>query len=592
MATANAKVDSLAEDEVYSTAIQATNTDKTNFTIKSTVLDFEKPDITVHGQLRIMQQEIARMMGISFEMHRLSLNQQGITDNGILSDVPGEKMTVQQADKILKDEIAEFYKLNRELQLKNTKVIQRTTDAFVTIKEPICEIPAKIKEGTNDQISDSGLKLLTTFKGEGESAAENLRSFLREVYNVAVTNKLTEATTVEVLLRKLQGTARQLTDNFIATEEKVPSLQEVVLMLEENYMSGWSPEVASAKLNLYTKRPTESYSQMQGEIAELTSLAARGIDQQSRKQWIKQKKVATFLQAISAEDRDLIYKENQSRRNTSVPEMNMEQMARHLITYHAQTEAFVTVSQLQTKGDTDSIQQIAEKPLSRNQRRRRAVAARKATEQAMQIQQGSYNNQPQGTLPNQNNFHNQQQGNGANQQQGNFTNQQQGFFPNHQGQFQHQQQFQNSGGNFNNNQGRGRGQNYNRGRGRNNNRGGMGGTKPRVFVTHDMVNVSQHACLKCGAMDHKFQETDKCAYGVSKLLSQACFNCKTGGHHHKVCIKPAKPNVGAPAAMAPPTPPDPKFSAWPEQTKNIPEQQRYENFQPEKNPWGPSLFNN
>ena len=102
----------------------------------------------------------------------------------------------------------------------------------------------------------------------------------------------------------------------------------------------------------------------------------------------------------------------------------------------------------------------------------------------------------------------------------------------------------------------------------------------------------QHACLKCGAMDHKFQETDKCAYGVSKLLSQACFNCKSGGHHHKVCIKPAKPNVGAPAAMAPPTPPDPKFSAWPEQTKNIPEQQRYENFQPEKNPWGPSLFNN
>ena len=64
MATANAKVDSLAEDEVYSTAIQATNTDKTNFTIKSTVLDFEKPDITVHGQLRIMQQEIARMSGV------------------------------------------------------------------------------------------------------------------------------------------------------------------------------------------------------------------------------------------------------------------------------------------------------------------------------------------------------------------------------------------------------------------------------------------------------------------------------------------------------------------------------------------------
>ena len=237
-------------------------------------------------------------------------------------------------------------------------MIQRTTDAFVTRKEPICEIPAKIKEGTNDQISDSGLKLLTIFKGEGENAAENLRSFLREVYNVAVTNKLNEATTVEVLLRKLQGTARQLADNFIATEEKIPALREIVLMLEENYMSGCSPEVASAKLNIYTKRPTESYSHMQGEIAELTSFAARGIDPQSRKQWIKQKKVSTFLQAISAEDRDLIYKENQARKMTSVPEMNMEQMARHLITYHAQTEAFVTASHLQNMGTTESIQKM------------------------------------------------------------------------------------------------------------------------------------------------------------------------------------------------------------------------------------------
>ena len=103
MATANMKVDNLGEDEVYSTAILATNTDKNNFAIKSTLSDDEKPDITVHEQLRIMQQETARLMGISFEMHRISLNQQGITDNGILSDLPGEKMTVQQADEVLKD---------------------------------------------------------------------------------------------------------------------------------------------------------------------------------------------------------------------------------------------------------------------------------------------------------------------------------------------------------------------------------------------------------------------------------------------------------------------------------------------------------
>ena len=43
---------------------------------------------------------------------------------------------------------------------------------------------------------------------------------------------------------------------------------------------------------------------------------------------------------------------------TSVPEMNMEQMARHLITYHAQTEAFVTASHLQNMGTTESIQKM------------------------------------------------------------------------------------------------------------------------------------------------------------------------------------------------------------------------------------------
>ena len=542
------KVDTLENEEEYKISIQETEAIIAKYIVKSSV-DEEKPDITVHEQLRMMLHENARMMGIAFEMFRLSLNQQGITDNGILSGIPGKKLTAQQVDEILKDKIEKFYILSRELQLKNTKLIHRTTDAFVTRKEPICEIPAKIKEGTNDQISDSGLKLLTIFKGEGENAAEHLRSFLREVYNVAVTNKLNEATTVEVLLRKLQGTARQLADNFIATEEKVPALREIVLMLEENYMSGCSPEVASAKLNIYTKRPTESYSHMQGEIAELTSFAARGIDPQSRKQWIKQKKVSTFLQAISAEDRDLIYKENQARKMTSVPEMNMEQMARHLITYHAQTEAFVTASHLQNRGTTESIQKITGD--TQNVKVENNADNDDYEEEDEDYEDEEYDKDDKDKkieilkellfeMENRNlNRGQQPNGNGGRQSQ----------------------TFGNNGG----------------------------GTKPRVFVTCNMVNVPEHTCLKCGSPDHKFKETDKCCYGTANLMQEPCHNCGIGGHHKNVCVKPVVRNIGAPAAKAPPSPQEQENPGWMDQAKGVEEHHGAGGSQPFL--WGPTLFN-
>ena len=541
-------VDTLENEEEYKISIQEAEAIIAKYRVKSSV-DEEKPDITIHEQLRMMLHEFTKMIGLSLELHRLNLNPEGITDNGILSGIPGEKMSVQQTDQVIQDKLASFYRLSRELQLKNTKLIQRTTDAFVTKKEPICEIPAKIKEGTNDQISDSGLKLLTIFKGEGENAAEHLRSFLREVYNVAVTNKLNEATTVEVLLRKLQGTARQLADNFIATEEKVPALREIVLMLEENYMSGCSPEVASAKLNIYTKRPTESYSHMQGEIAELTSFAARGIDPQSRKQWIKQKKVSTFLQAISAEDRDLIYKENQARKMTSVPEMNMEQMARHLITYHAQTEAFVTASHLQNMGTTESIQKITGD--MQNVKVENNAGNDDYEEEDEDYEDEEYDKDDKDKkieilkellfeMENRNFSRGQQpNGNGGRQSQ----------------------TFGNNGG----------------------------GTRPRVFVTCNMVNVPEHTCLKCGSPDHKFKETDKCCYGTANLMQEPCHNCGIGGHHKNVCVKPVVRNVGAPAAKAPTSPQEQENPGWIDQAKGVEEHHGAGGSQPFL--WGPTLFN-
>ena len=85
---------------------------------------------------------------------------------------------------------------------------------FDPSRDPICTIPDQIFNGTNDTISDSALKLISSFQGDTANEAEKLRQFLRSVFDVGATNNLNEKAVIKVLKRKLENTARKVIDSY------------------------------------------------------------------------------------------------------------------------------------------------------------------------------------------------------------------------------------------------------------------------------------------------------------------------------------------------------------------------------------------
>ena len=131
---------------------------------------------------------------------------------------------------------------------------------FDPSREPICTIPPDISTGTKDSVNDSAMKLLPNFTGDTQQEGENLKTFLRAVYDVSVTNTLTEKCAKAVLKRKLQNTARRLIDSYeqeFVDQPDKPTLKEIILQLEARYLADHQPQVAQAKLSMYKLVPFE-----------------------------------------------------------------------------------------------------------------------------------------------------------------------------------------------------------------------------------------------------------------------------------------------------------------------------------------------
>ena len=107
-----------------------------------------------------------------------------------------------------------------------------------------------------------------------------MKIFLHAVLDVAVTNDLNEKTVIKVLKRKLENTARKLIKRYetilLQEEHKPPSLKQIILKLEDRFCSEYQPEVAAARLSMYTKGAHQTYQALEADISELTELAARG----------------------------------------------------------------------------------------------------------------------------------------------------------------------------------------------------------------------------------------------------------------------------------------------------------------------------
>ena len=587
------RIENFEDHESYKEAVK-------DITESLNKLDLDQPEVNIIKEnsttmelLKMQSQIQSKTLGQALEFMKNFLALQESNDNvALMSENAGDKVSVQAQKDYLEKIANENYLVTKMIQQReNEKDVKAKGSYFDPGREPICPIPPDISTGNVDQVSDSALKLLSSFKGDTDSEAENLKSFLRGIYDVATTNKLNEACVKAILKRKLNSTARRLIDTLeeeMSTPDR-PTLQEIVLKLEDRYMAEWQPEIASARLSMYTKQPNLTYQKMEGEISELARLAARGEKTTDKPNWIKNKKVAVFKQAISEEDRQLVSRENQSRSIAGLSEMTLSQMVDFLLKNYSEQNAFATVSSLKTharQSDDESINVIQEGAKSKKQvkkEKKEAVEKEKkdafeaemkqkkdafeaemkqkeeayaAFEYANQFNQGNFRGKGRGNRGYGKNFFNPGNKQWNNPQNGQYT-----------------QNFR-GGNNFN--------------------QTSRGSSKPRRFVTPDMVNVSPNNCLKCNSPTHRFQETEKCIYGHGNLLTRPCFNCNSGGHHFSICVKDQKQCVGTPAP-APPNqgqPLEPQFSRWPEASKAVPENMNQQipwNGQP-KNEWMPSLF--
>ena len=525
------------------------------------------PETSTMQLLKIQAQVQSDTIGQCLEYIRnfVPLKEDQLDSAQLFAPNAGDKCSVQAQQDYLEDLAKKNYLVTRMVQERHYQRDAKAAGSYIdSERDPICLIPSSVAQGTVTQVGDSALKLLPTFSGDTSQEAENLKTFLVAIYDVAITNRLTETCIKAVLKRKLGGTARRLIDSYEQEFADVdrPNLKEAVLKLEDRFMSDWQPELANAKLSMYSKSPNQTYQKLEGDISELAMLAARGEKPENRQSWMKHRKAAVFKQAVTEEDRQLIYRENQSRNIAGIQEMNLSQMVDYLIKIYSETNAFTQANMLKNNScrnsNIESIQTATEKD-SKNQKRKK----KKEVAKAKQMVEEQKRKEEILAIYEQNKFFQPNKGGGrGGRGNGNGRN-------------------YNNQGNQPFNKGRGgKGNSFNPNKG--------GASTPRKFVTPEMVNVNPNSCLKCNSPTHRFQESDKCIYGKGTLMTKACPNCREGGHHSNICIKNQKPTLGAPEPQGQEMG-DKKFSKWPEATKNIPDQD-YSKFLNPKNDWLPSLF--
>ena len=579
-----------------------------NLSEKLNQVDLDNPNENIVTQeastyelLQLQAETQAKALTEAINFMQLMIPLQEMQDNEGIIGQAGEKINVQMQQSHLKSIAEKNNLVTRMLQTRQQEKFSKQS-YFDTSRTPICAIPPQIATGNQTQVQDSALKLISNFQGDSEKESENLKSFLRSVYDVAQTNRLTTECTAAIVKRKLTGTARRLIDAYedeLGNLPNRPTLLEIVLKLEARFMADMQPEVANARLAMLKKTPNQTYQALEGEISELVTLAARG-EKGDKTTWIKQRKIEIFKQAIDEDDRRMIVRENQSRTLNGLGELNLSEAVDFLIKTYSERNAFLQANELKnnkTINDYESINKAKEnEPKEEKETETKKNTDEKIKEEIYRLFQntrgrpfqkgrgrgrfrgnrGRFNNSRRGN--NQYNGNNSRNGNN-NQNSNNGSN---------------NSNWNNGNSNYSNRNSYRGNQNWNnrsRGNGRNWNGNNRGTTRnkwgPKKFITPEMAGVQPNHCLKCDSPTHKFQETEKCIYGHSPLMTQPCWNCKHGAHNSSMCIKANQSTIGAQQTKEPL---DQNFSKWPENSKSAQENkdQLYNLFP--KNEWVPSLF--
>lgn len=345
--------------------------------------------------------------------------------------------------------------------------------------------PPPTEYGTEQRVSDTGLKLIPDFSGDTNQNESNLNLFLRSCYALAHTANLTEQTTLAVILRKLVGSAHELIDQFVTASGGADKLQvqNVVHQLEKKFLVHCSPISAEAQLHAL-KQGTMTYSQLQARVTKLAKLATRLEHSDQRDTLTRVKECSSFLMAISSSDRLYINGENARRSTHSMAPMTLDQMSDSLSQHAADKMSFHDREMIQmNKSDNLDVQNIA--PVIEYQKNRNGRGQDRPNFNA------NNNRRPLPISGQPNNLYQQSP------RQGQFKR----FQP---------RPDQNMRRNL--------------------------PPPAKYFVTPAMAGVEKNSCLLCGDPGHLFK-SEKCVYAGATLMKSPCRFCGIGCHAHASCVK-------------------------------------------------------
>ena len=196
-------------------------------------------------------------------------------------------------------------------------------------------------EDNVETVNDQALRNAGTFSGDkGPDTPELLQAFLRSLYDIGRTSRLSEACMVRLVQRRTLLTARTLVDNYLAglADPTAPgTLLKLVLYLEKNFSLSWRPPQARASLaHLPQKyKHTRNFVQLQARILQLSHLASLSEKEEDRPAYLKAHQLPVFMAALNREDTDLLLRLEAQRRNQALPALTLSSAVEHLLNHHA-----------------------------------------------------------------------------------------------------------------------------------------------------------------------------------------------------------------------------------------------------------------
>ena len=172
-------------------------------------LNLEEPEQNALGQdaslASLMQSYISASSQSTTKLIRIL----GTRSNEEEITVDGTKISPAEQKKMLTEIASKQNLLSRQVEKSLQEQINSNQGISEHAVTQLISIPPETW-GVEQKINDTSLKLINTFTGDSSQNETELIEFLRAIFTLAQTSNLSEGTAINILLRKLGGTAHNM----------------------------------------------------------------------------------------------------------------------------------------------------------------------------------------------------------------------------------------------------------------------------------------------------------------------------------------------------------------------------------------------